>query len=346
MIIKEFDVKEIDKLKDAWENLEDGKDMSVFQTYGWNDVLKDEFLWTTFKRIYRKLIYTCVLDDDGNVKLIAPLRVKKLIKKSGLVKEVELLGEDSFSDYVNLIYKDVSDDVFDALFNYLKEKYKGYKLKWGSIKEDSEFGKYILKKYPNNSGFDRKCVIIPLKFESFEDYFNSLSKNARQHYRTRKNRLNKNGLSLTYKVDGQIPKEEALELMILNYERTIEKNKEQYKTFFSRAKEKYNCTHKSFPLYQMIHNIYAWTLTSFIGGEKAGFLTGCLKDGVAYIIMNKVNIKYEYYSPMIVSTIDYIKDIYENNLDIKVLDFGRGTEEYKYRLGGVDVNLIKIEYTL
>ena len=48
---------------------------------------------------------------------------------------------------------------------------------------------------------------------------------------------------------------------------------------------------------------------------------------------------------MIVSIIEYIKDLYEGNFN-GILDFGRGTETYKYKLGGEERNLVSFKLEL
>lgn len=73
--------------------------------------------------------------------------------------------------------------------------------------------------------------------------------------------------------------------------------------------------------------------------EIVGYIYGLReKRGVIRILQNCVNEDYKFYSPMFRGIYDYISDNC-GNCDINDIDFTRGDEEYKYKLGGKEVKL-------
>jgi hypothetical protein len=294
------------------------------------------------RRFYRKIRYACVYDGDKFV-VIAPLRIKRLIKKKGIVKEIELLGSDSFSDYVNLIYAEAENEHFECLMNGLASNWKGYALNWTSIPKESAFGAYIRGRFGENVQDWYKTVLIPLdRFENFDDYFKSLSKSTRQNYRTACNRMNRDGVSFRWKIyDGIIEKSLIDTLLEINLERTIEKNQSEFSTKRAIRKESRELKYYSIVRSMMSEMKSCWTLVVYINDKEAGFLTGAKSGRIIYVVMNKVKPEYEFYSPMIAAIVQLAEKLYGSR-EIEILDFGRGTEDYKYKLGGVDTDLVSL----
>ena len=97
--------KDLNLIKDKWLELEDGSDMTFYQSFEWNKLLYKQ--WN--RSLYNKLTSEVVILHDENV--IMPFIRQKIglsIKWLGRKKGLHLLGEDSYSDYLNLIYKENS----------------------------------------------------------------------------------------------------------------------------------------------------------------------------------------------------------------------------------------------
>jgi hypothetical protein len=106
--------------------------MTFFQSFEWNKLLLNQFRKQWKRRLYRKVQYGCVFEKNHLV-VIAPLRIKRLVKEKKIIKEIELLGSDSFSDYVNLIYSDAKKEYFDCLIKGMAARWKDYEINWSCI---------------------------------------------------------------------------------------------------------------------------------------------------------------------------------------------------------------------
>ena len=344
MNIKVYKISQLHIIEEEWKRLEKGKDMTFFQTFEWNKCLVTQFKRLIFRRLYRTLKYVVLYDDDGNVICIAPLRIKRLVKKRTIVRCIELLGADSFSDYVNLIYDSCYEEGFSTMMEYIFKRWKKYSIDWRSIPKDSLFADFLINYYKDNTLDFRKCVYIPVEKK---DYYSELSKNTRQNFRTSCNRMQRDGLSFRWEIVNIIDEDSLIDkLLEINLERTIEKNSHRFTNRVSVIKEKIRLRYLSIIRIIMGNSEYAWSLIAYLNDDIAGFLTGAYYKDKVYVMMNKVSPQYEFYSPMIVASIQYIGELCQSDSDIKIVDFGRGTESYKYRLGGEEADLIKFSYNL
>ena len=103
-----------DTLKDIWQKLETGADMTAFQSYEWYSRVNEPFLKGCFPN--SDSVFYAVLYDNGEAKLIYPLYIKKygfFFRGIGVSRGIYIFGEWSHDDYLNLIYKDFSSDAFE-----------------------------------------------------------------------------------------------------------------------------------------------------------------------------------------------------------------------------------------
>lgn len=352
MYIKIFKANKIEEIRESWLKLQNSEDMTYFQSIEWNYLLINQFNRQIEKRFYRRIRYICVFDNNSLV-LIAPLRIKKIFKFFHVIKEIELLGADSFSDYVNLIYgNNVKESYFDYLFDFLHKYKTGYKLVWNCIYKNTLFGKYLKKKYCYNIREYKKSIYIPSNnFANFEEYFLSLSKSTRQNFRTSCNRMKRDGLSFSFRLYGclqnehnSLSKEVVKRLMKLNLIRTIEKNSQQFSSKIKILKESFNLRFRNIVKDNIETNPSQWTLIAYLDNKEAGFLTGVFSNtkNCIYVMMNKVLPEFEFYSPMMTAIIKFIEYNYSIGYT-GIYDFGRGTESYKYKLGGQENILLSLE---
>lgn len=83
----------------------------------------------------------------------------------------------------------------------------------------------------------------------------------------------------------------------------------------------------------------SFTLMVKLNGIIVGYIYGLKEyNGTIRIMQNCIDEKYSFYSPMFRGIYDFImENCCDNN--IKKLDFTRGDEEYKYKLGGKEIRL-------
>ncbi len=80
----------------------------------------------------------------------------------------------------------------------------------------------------------------------------------------------------------------------------------------------------------------------YLNNDIAGYLYGLIDRDTIRIMQNCVKEDYKFYSPMFRGAYDFILMQYDND-DIKIVDFTRGNEQYKYNLGGVEIQLKSYE---
>ena len=88
----------------------------------------------------------------------------------------------------------------------------------------------------------------------------------------------------------------------------------------------------------------SFTLLVELNDKIVGYIYG-IKDNnnVVRIMQNCVDEDYKYYSPMFRGIYDYIIESISKENGLKEIDFTRGDEEYKYKLGGRDTKLYDFE---
>lgn len=188
------------KLESIWRSLERGRDMTYFQSYGWYSMVlqsapKDCWFWET--------IIVVVLDEcTEKVHLIVPLFVQKRRYRILRSPKIIILGEVGWNDYLNAIYVDTSEAIVKYLVNELRTKYPQCKLRLTRLAEDTQFYQFVKNLYPNIVDNTESCVALRLP-ETCEQYHKLLSKSVRQNIRTAKNRMLREGISLTYIFDDK-----------------------------------------------------------------------------------------------------------------------------------------------
>lgn len=194
--IEEYTNDSISQLKEAWLTLEKGDDMTYYQSYKWNIIV--QHFTPQYKGIC-KLLYLLVKQGEKPL-LIAPLWIVEktflLVNKKGAY----LIGRKGWSDYLNFVYTDCSNDVFKLLFDYIYSKLHLSLCCLEQIKEDTKLYAYLSQYVALNKDSRTTCVSLMIP-ESVDDYKQILSKKSRQNIRTANNRLNKDGKSIVFSFD-------------------------------------------------------------------------------------------------------------------------------------------------
>ncbi len=331
-------------IKKDWLYLQDGLDMTAFQHYDWYCMLEKEFKSNFFIKISGRICYLEILDDDVPI-AIAPLHIQKksiAFKNFGYKKGVYFLGMKGYSDYLNFIYRELNSQQISFLIKSIFSVSGLKKIRLAGVPESSALSLAL------NSGgideqvscvFEEPCVSLKVK-ETSDDFFKGMKKQFRQNYRTQKHHYEKDGIELTYKLyKGTFNDVETLNrIKEIHEDRFEQKNKDNLSMKIYRIKNKFVGSFDEIS-YAMKNNQESWVLLGFINGKLVSYIYG-LQDKQALRIMQLgFDRKYAKYSPGIMILIDCILDNF-NEYSQKVVDFTRGDESYKFRMGGVE-HLIK-----
>ena len=329
---KTFTSSNFHLLKEEWIKLEKGEDMTYYQSYHWYESIMK---FMPEKKGYYGSVFLCIYLGD-QLQLICPLWV--VYKTINFVnkRSVYILGRQGWSDYLNVIYDNCSTDAFLVLFNYIKDKWKIKSVCFEQLMEHSRFFKYISSNYSFRKDIVTTCVKLEIP-ESNDDYKKQLSKSSRQNIRTARNRLAKDGLSITFSFDAHPNLEQCKSMRA---KRVIKKN--EPKSFRDKLRQIKNEVYQrftiEFPKYLPFYaDSNSRMMTACIDGELAAFFNYSLDTNHRQVMLMAVgtNEKFSRYSPGVLLVFEYVTKQIESK-EIQVLDFTRGNESYKYQLGGTD----------
>ena len=355
MYIKEYDPNQFIELKEYWLQLENGKDMTAFQHYGWFENINNLYFKEHIKKLFRFWKYFIVFNDDGQPLLIAPIQVVKVglfFKNIGLKKGAYFIGRQGYSDYLNFIYDDFSDEAVDFLFEYLLKEYKIKNCFFEQILEETQMYQYLVNKYKYTQ-IRVACAALVLP-EIFDDYKALLSKSTRQNIRTAINRQNRDGLTFTHEISFDVDDALKEELLSVREERLGKKQKAAIHKSSIYGKLNLLGNNIIKKLFCAKHNVMnecynPWCFLIKNGDEIAGYFWGIADSHkkVYYVILAGVREKYAWYSPSVSHLYLFLQEQYEaGNKDIIALDFTRGGERYKADMGGKIKNCWSVRFKL
>lgn len=332
-----MDVKEyasIAEIEDIWNRIYSGnEDISWFQSFSWNQSL--EWAFRNRKVRYRNCTLKYIVYDG---RFIVPAVVSK--------KEnyIEFLGTKESSDYLSFIYDwSASQTELSEWVRFFLEDYAGYSIRLERINVTSRIYGIVKEVVAHSNGAWkeelRDCVVVPTRTDS-ETFVASLSKSARQNYRTALNRIRKDGLQ--YEVTsgfGTVSEEIAAMLLTVYRDRRADcdeaNNVAGRAAGFARGVIKKALGENDIDIlsdYSRKEKLFLALIR--IDGELAAFCEGNLNNRQNCISIARVATKSDYYkySPgniMLIETIEKLKN------EIEFFDLTRGIEDYKFRLGGV-----------
>lgn len=335
-------IKDFDSLELSWKSLEDGADMTYFQTFHWYKVLAKTS--QSIKNSNFEIVFAVGTRDEKTC-MIAPLWIIKNTFRRFNYRGGYIFGSEYWTDYCNFIYKSFYTEMVDCIFSKIKEVYGIDTFSFPKLKESTEMYAYLNDRYEIQDACPNICVALDIP-PTEEEYHKLLTKKARQNIRTAFNRLDKNRLSLVY--DNNTDKSILPEFKKYRDIRVKAKNKKPLQIDINWLK---NLIGErllfSFPTY-----------TPFEDDERSVFITSKTSDGelcaafnVGYDVYKKelvvmavsVNPKYNWYSPGILAMYSYIlKNI--GTKEIRRIDFTRGDESYKYVLGGKDHTIYSLKF--
>lgn len=323
----------ISEVQEFWHTLyENNENLSFYQSYEWNSCLEKQFYTSKMLR-YRgcQLVYY-VFESQVILPLVIDSRNKN----------ISLLGQKESSDYLSFIFKKLDDNLLKAILDFLLNKYENFCLHFDKINESNILCK-MLQKMETLQNFNiksekKECVYISLNAD-MNSFYQSLSKNARQNYRTAKNRLKRDNHS--YQVRTTVTKIDNSQAGIyynLYRERRDYCDKREFfvKNFRHSAKKMISFLpgfSSIDPLTLYSVQVPVFLSSIFVDNELAAFCEGSYNNrkdtiSIARIATNEVYYSYSPGQILLIETIEQLKD------QIHFFDLTRGVEDYKFKLNG------------
>ena len=182
--------------------------------------------------------------------------------------------------------------------------------------------------------------------KSKEEYLNTLSKNTKQNLRTALNRMDRDGLQYEMIVTGKVNDSKLLDaLRTIHICRMKKKNQNNedlihmVSSFIRRSVRSYREKHNNIVMMSMQENESSCMIIIRLNDEIAGYLYGLKEQHAIRIIHNCFDEKYKFYSPLFRGAYDFILSLYQEDCEIREVDFTRGDEAYKFKLGGEEMKL-------
>lgn len=207
MMIKEYFINNLSKIENDWKRIEIGTEMTSFQTYDWSLLLLKDIKEKLLRSIFWKPVFVCHLNSGGEVDMIAPLVVQSKslnLRFYSMMSGIFILGEKSYSDYLNFIYNKWSDEAADEIFSFIHENYGGIELRLNNVPENSSLAGYVTNHFELINRDGETAVFVDNPVDA-DEYYKLLSKNTRQNIRTAYNRLAKNSFECEITMCDTIP---------------------------------------------------------------------------------------------------------------------------------------------
>ena len=320
------------KLQEVWKYLETGSEMTYFQSYEWYQILVDKN--SKIRNRKHEIVFVQVNNDKDEPLFIAPFwivyKTFKLINKKGCY----FFGRQGWNDYCNLIYRTFDKNALSFLLKEVSIKYGLSDFYFDYLKEDTCIYKWIVDRCCLYKDRKEICVSLDLP-QTIHEYNSLLSKHSKQNIRTGKNRFNKNGGFVNVFDDRNVDLE-----TFINYreKRVAEKNKFEFTT--KKIKKLiYNFLVYHFPWYVPYlddkRSLFCSIYTKADHRQLCASVNYAIDEShkTIYIMAISTGAEYAWYSPGVILLYDFICYLIEKK-NVKVLDFTRGNEQYKYALGG------------
>jgi hypothetical protein len=238
-----------------------------------------------------------------------------------------MFGDRAGFGYVDVLCRDnISSSDINACFEMLMKEFSDSSFHFNRVKKDSLV--YPILNVISSPRDCEDCVKIDL-VGNYDDYFQSLSKNARQNYRTANNRILKASKDLSFtRVSGEDISRDILDEMIVLYLKRLSSYK-KHVNFLDRIF--YNKFDLGFV--GMEHLNFTEVFLIYIDEKLAAFML-CLRNGDELLVPRlAIDASFSFYSPGVLLVNSAIKYLFDEGV-IKTLDLMQGKETYKFQVGG------------
>ncbi len=333
-------VNDLDSLQKKWKELQKGTDMTVFQSFEWNKLLLIQHLHNRYNRLFSKVY---IYESDNTIVPIVVQKCSLNIRWFGRRRGIYFLGEGSYSDYLNCIYDVFSEYEITDVLNRIRNDFSNLTWKMSFLREGNALQKYLESKEVRVT---HRMVSVEVRLPKTEEEYNAkLSKSTKQNLRTARNRMDRDSIEYECRVEEKkIDEKLADDLVPIHLRRVLEINSHSdglinsISNWLHRKVLVHNETNNNIVNMAMKLLNNSVLVLCQLNGEVAGYLYGLKDNNTVRILQNCFVDNYKFYSPMFRGTYDFLKQkIMDREIDC--VDFTRGDEEYKYKLGGEEINL-------
>ena len=306
------------------------KNMSVYQSAEICSAFLKEV--TILKYLPLTSVFTISIFNGDDLKMVIPfIRIGNRVT----------MGIVGMSRYSPIFFSDSPSELTDIWNDFLRVV-KVKEIVIESVVENSLTDTILSQEHDNwayTTTSDDSVVLDLTKYNNYDEFLASLSKNVRQNLRTKYNRLNTDGKAVSFcQFSGENAPANLKDRLLTIYMKRLEtkykwKHSPFRKPFYSRFEAITNCAWKD-----------PNTVTSvlFIDGEAAAFHISFFDKNAKSMLMPRLAIddKYSRYSPGYLLINETIKAYFQND-DVRYFDFIRGLERYKLDFGGTIYHLLK-----
>ena len=315
----------ISRLKYKWDDIYTKGTFTPFSSYEYNRICRITFFLRKMHWKFR-CRFIC-FEEEGKCSIWALLI-------NDTTKTVYNISHGGPMDYYDVISNTKDVDFTKRCFEKIKDRFRGYVLCFENIKENS-----IINSIFPVSVDKEPCVHINLN--SYDNWYNSLSKHQRQNIRTAYNRVQKDGLELHLERYGDKEGNPSIinwiKCMLMYENRSIDK---LYKNGGSASRlarlNRYKnmlCATSNNSLISLSSRLI---FILYVKSEPVAYLAGFYdeKECVYYVGRLSCSNKWLRYDTGIVLLDKVIKELTREEKNC-CLDLTRGDEPYKYAMGGV-----------
>lgn len=324
--ILEIEPIRFSEIEKDWNQLYHSQDMFTFyQSYDYLKKTGKGFLpRKPLKAVLSSECTYMVKDQNGILAIFSGLKSRG---------EISFRGMFTGAGNLDFVYRsDMTQNQFDKIFTYIKEKNCGCKIILDRVSEQS-----LTRQFCENSQLfqqeeEQICVAIQL-MDNYNAWYNGLSKSVRQNIRTSYNRMNTDKQSYEFQFNLQqgIEQQNVEDMIKLFSNRAAD-----YKHLNKRLSWIMRIVKESDPVVRYLmkgnHTVYSFVK---INGKLAAAMCGFLNQDGSWVIPKlAIDMEFSRYSPGGILLNESIKYICENKIGITGIDLSRGEEQYKYRYGG------------
>jgi len=312
-------VESISTIKAEWAELyENNSELSPYQSFEWNIALIEN-------GTYGGTINYYCLYKQGKMILIAPF-----VKRGRVVfQELRFLGEETHADYLNFIYhQNLQYEDFYYFINELINARANVILHLNLLHSSSRISSFVDRLPFGQRNYCIPCVKVPI-WGSIDEFHTTLSKRVKSKVRRSISRLENSLLEVEYRFveDRQLQEEAIDEVLQLYINHSLELRREVNIKSVNAVKQYLRDTRQGF------------LAECYIDGEIAAVFLGFVSpNGTICSPITAYKSIYKEYSIGIVLLYKTICFLINQNKQVKYFDLTRGTEEYKFKIGGIQHN--------
>ncbi|MBR4727361.1 MAG: GNAT family N-acetyltransferase [Clostridia bacterium] len=328
-MIKTF--HQISKVKKEWIDLySSNQEMSVYQSYEWNRNLFSRYkLLRADKQNYDYLFVAC-FDSNGSIRVIAPLTVP-----NNQNEPIMIGGGYTKTGLLNFIYaKDIQNEEFNEILNYLYQSYPNHKLAFREIPRETRFGSFLYRNNAFQVFFSRGSVRCSVP-QTKEQLDKNLSKSVRQTIRTSYNRMRRNSVASKLEIHFGYKFQNNEKCLLNDLQKERKKDwglriENENGNALIRIKQYLRDTITD-PLFRFSKNKDFVYVKYIIDNQMAAFFIGLRNERRYCIVPTLIHNKdYKEYNPGLLMIYEFLCEEI-NTGDITVFDLSRGVDDYKLR---------------